>query len=160
MIFITVGSQKFQFNRLLREIDNLIEKKVIVEEVFAQIGYSDYIPKNYKFKKFLDKDEFNNFIDSSRIIITHGGTGSIISALKKSKKVIAIPRLSKYGEHVDDHQIQIVSQFEKIGFLKGISDISELSVAISEVHNMEFKSYISNTKKIIDEIDKFIINMN
>ena len=160
MIFITVGSQKFQFNRLLREIDNLIEKKVIVEEVFAQIGYSDYIPKNYKFKKFLDKDEFNNFIDSSRIIITHGGTGSIISALKKSKKVIAIPRLSKYGEHVDDHQIQIVSQFEKIGFLKGISDISEVSVAISEVHNMEFKSYISNTKKIIDEIDKFIINMN
>lgn len=160
MIFITVGSQKFQFNRLLKEVDNLIEKKVISEEVFAQIGYSDYIPKNYKFKKFLDKDEFNNFIDSSRIIITHGGTGSIISALKKSKKVIAIPRLSKYGEHVDDHQIQIVSQFEKIGFLKGISDISELSVAISEVHNMEFKSYISNTKKIIDEIDKFIINMN
>ena len=160
MIFITVGSQKFQFNRLLREIDNLIEKKVIVEEVFAQIGYSDYIPKNYKFKKFLDKDEFNNFIDSSRIIITHGGTGSIISALKKSKKVIAIPRLSKYGEHVDDHQIQIVRQFEKIGFLQGVNDISKLDIAINDLENKQFKSYVSNTKKIIDEIDKFIINMN
>ena len=50
MILITVGSQKFQFNRLLSKIDELIEKKVITDKVFAQIGVSDYKPKNYEFQ--------------------------------------------------------------------------------------------------------------
>ena len=58
MIFLTVGSQKFQFNRLLKKIDNLVEIGIIQEEVIAQIGYSDYIPKNFKYKQFMDRDEF------------------------------------------------------------------------------------------------------
>ena len=47
MIFITLGSQKFQFNRLLRAVDELIEKGVIDDTVFAQIGYSDYEQTQY-----------------------------------------------------------------------------------------------------------------
>ena len=58
MIFITVGSQKFQFNRLLRKIDDLIQNGVIAEKVFAQVGYSDYIPRNFAYKQFLDREEF------------------------------------------------------------------------------------------------------
>ena len=58
MIFITLGSQKFQFNRLLQAVDELIEKGVIDDEVFAQIGYSDYEPKHFEYKQFLDREEF------------------------------------------------------------------------------------------------------
>lgn len=103
MIFITLGSQKFQFNRLLKAIDKLIEQGKIKEEVFAQIGYSDYQPINYNYKQFLDRDEFASMEGRADIVITHGGTGAIIGAVKKGKKVIAVPRLAKYGEHVDDH---------------------------------------------------------
>lgn len=54
-IFITLGSQKFQFNRLLKAVDELCEKGTVdAEDVFAQIGYSDYLPKNFSYKKFLD----------------------------------------------------------------------------------------------------------
>ena len=53
MIFVTLGSQKFQFNRILMEIDQLIEDKYLTENVFAQTGYSDYEPKHYKYKNFL-----------------------------------------------------------------------------------------------------------
>lgn len=89
MIFITVGSQKFQFDRLLKEIDRLIEEKQLnSEEVFAQIGYSTYEPHFYSYKKFLNKEEFLNFIDKSEIIITHGGTGSIINGVKKEKRLL------------------------------------------------------------------------
>ena len=78
MIFITLGSQKFQFNRLLIEIDRLVEEKKINEEVFAQIGYSDYKPKNYKYKEFLDRDEFAEIMSRCNKVITHGGTGAIV----------------------------------------------------------------------------------
>ena len=53
MIFITLGSQKFQFNRLLKAVDDLVETGELSDEVFAQTGYSDYQPRNYKFKQFL-----------------------------------------------------------------------------------------------------------
>ena len=106
-IFITLGSQKFQFNRLLRAVDELCEKGTVdAEYVFAQIGYSDYLPKNFSYKKFLDRDEFSKEMGKADIVITHGGTGAIIGAVKKGKKVIAVPRRAQYGEHVDDHQLQ------------------------------------------------------
>ena len=109
-IFITLGSQKFQFNRLLKAVDELCEKGTVdAEDVFAQIGYSDYLPKNFSYKKFLDRDEFSNEMEKANIVITHGGTGAIIGAVKKGKKVIAVPRLAKYGEHVDDHQLQLIA---------------------------------------------------
>ena len=126
MIFITLGSQKFQFNRLLKEIDRLIEQGKITEEVFAQTGYSDYKPKNYKYKNFLDRDQFNDVMSKCDKVITHGGTGAIINAVKKEKKVIAVPRLAKYGEHVDNHQLQIIEQFKEMNFVEGINEIEEL----------------------------------
>ena len=69
MIFVTVGSQKFQFNRLLEEIDNLIEKGVINEPVFAQKGYCDYVPKKYEYKDFLTREEFKEIIGKSSIVL-------------------------------------------------------------------------------------------
>ncbi|WP_291652593.1 PssE/Cps14G family polysaccharide biosynthesis glycosyltransferase [Clostridium sp.] len=156
MIFITVGTQKFQFNRLLKEIDRLIEEEIITEEVFAQIGYSDYKPKNYKYKEFIDRDEFQDVIKRSKIIITHGGTGSIIGSVKQRKKVVAVPRLKEFGEHVDNHQIQIVSEFEVIGFIEVAKNIDMLGNAISNIDKLELKEYISNTAKIIKEIEVFI----
>lgn len=92
MIFITLGSQKFQFNRLLREIDRLCANKEVKEDVFAQIGYSDYIPQNYKYVNFMDREEFNKKMDEVDLIITHGGTGAIIAAVKKKKKSHSSPK--------------------------------------------------------------------
>lgn len=156
MIFVTLGSQKFQFNRLLKELDKLIENKKITEKIFAQIGYSDYKPKNYEYKEFVDRDEFQAQMRRSDIVITHGGTGAIITAVKQGKKVIAIPRLAKYEEHVDDHQIQIVKEFEKSGIIKAVYDTKDLKDSLDEIQNMTFERYESNTENIINDIEKFI----
>lgn len=157
MIFVTVGSQKFQFNRLLKEIDRLIEIGEIKEEVFAQIGYSDYVPKNYKYKKFLNRDEFLIVMKKCDKVITHGGTGAIISAVKNLKKVIAIPRSSSYKEHVDEHQFQIVKEFEKTNIIMAIYTIDDLGNAIKKLENKTFNKYESNTQKIEESILEFII---
>ena len=159
MIFITLGSQKFQFNRLLIEIDRLIEEKKINENVFAQIGYSDYIPKHYKYKKFLDREEFSDIMESCENVITHGGTGAIIGAVKKGKKVIAIPRLEKFGEHVDNHQIEIVSQFKELGLIESVYSIDKLETTLKKMNFIEFNEYSSNNKLIIESIDEFIMSL-
>lgn len=156
MIFVTLGSQKFQFNRLLKEIDILVKNGIVKEEVFAQIGYSDYIPRNYKFKEFINRDEFIDKMNECDKVITHGGTGAIIGAVKKGKKVIAVPRLKKFGEHVDDHQLQIIEEFQKMKLISSVKEIEELESAIKNIENYDLKKYISNTNKIIKSIDSFI----
>ncbi len=156
MIFITLGSQKFQFNRLLKAVDELIEKGVIDDEVFAQVGYSDYEPKHFEYKQFLDREEFAAQEGKCNILITHGGTGAIIGAVKKGKKVIAVPRLAKYGEHVDDHQLQLIAQFKGQNLICGLEDVSELEEGLKFVKEHDFDEYQSNTKTIIDSIERFI----
>lgn len=156
MIFVTVGSQKFQFNRLLKEIDELIENKVINEEVFAQIGVSDYKPQNYKYKEFVTQDEFNKYLDEARLIITHAGTGVIVNAIKKGKKVIGIPRLSKFGEHVDNHQIQLLNEFANMNLIETCIDEKELKEKIQQIDNKEFKKYDSNNENFIKDIKEYI----
>ena len=156
MIFVTLGSQKFQFNRLLIELDKLVEEKKICNDIFAQIGYSDYKPKNYEFKEFLDREQFAEFMDKCDTVITHGGTGAIVGAVKRDKKVIAVPRLAKFGEHVDDHQLQIIDQFTNMNFIVGVKDTNEIYETLELLKTMKFKKYISNTENIINEIEKYI----
>lgn len=156
LIFITLGSQKFQFNRLLIEVDKLVERKIISGEVFAQIGYSDYAPQNYNYKKFLDREEFSNYMNRSDIVITHGGTGAIVGAIKNNKKVVAIPRLKKFHEHVDDHQLQITSQFKDSNLIESVIEINCLEDVIKKLDTIVFAKYESNTAKIIHNIEHFI----
>lgn len=157
MIFVTVGSQKFQFDRLLKEVDKLIENKIINEDVIAQIGYSTYIPKNYKYYKFIDQDEFKKYISKCDMVITHAGTGAIVGALKQGKKVVAVPRLAKYGEHVDDHQIQLLDEFKELNFIEPAYDVKDLEKAIEKCRKNEYNRYVSNTKNVIEDIEKFIM---
>lgn len=156
MIFITVGSQKFQFDRLLKKVDKIIEKGYLKDKVFAQTGYCNYKPKYFKYKEFLNRDEFDKYINECEILLTHGGTGAIIGGVKKNKKVIAIPRNKKFGEHVDNHQYEIVKEFYNMGFIYTVENIENLYDSIKQIKNQKFKEYKSNTKKIIDDIDKFI----
>ncbi|SDJ24412.1 UDP-N-acetylglucosamine transferase subunit ALG13 [Lachnospiraceae bacterium G41] len=155
MIFVTLGSQKFQFNRLLKAVDKLAEEGE-TDEIFAQIGYSDYLPKNYKYKSFLNREEFSDNLNRADIIITHGGTGAIMEAVKKRKKIIAVPRLAKYGEHVDNHQLQLINQFKELDLIYVCNDCDKLDEALETVKTKSFKSYQSNTARIIESIEEYI----
>ena len=156
MIFVTLGSQKFQFNRLLKAIDQFIAEGKITETVYAQTGFSDYIPQNYEYKQFLNRDEFSKMQSKADLIITHGGTGAIVGALKKEKKVIAVPRLAKFGEHVDDHQFQIIGQFQDLDLICACDQCSKLPEVIDYAKKHTFNIYKSNTNIIIKSIESFI----
>lgn len=156
MIFITVGSQKFQFNRLLQKVDVLVEQGVMSEEVFAQTGYSDYVPQHYTYKQFLNRDEFAEMEGKADVVISHGGSGAIIGAVKKGKKVLAVPRLAKYREHVDDHQIQLIKEFDSMGIIEACYEIDGLAEAYANMRKKVYQNYNSNTAEIIRNIDSFI----
>ena len=156
MIFVCTGTQIYQFDRLLKELDRLVIEKKINDEIFAQIGASNYKPKHFRFKEFISPDEFKKYQDNSEIIISHGGTGALISASKKGKNIIAVPRLAKYGEHTDDHQLQIVSVLEKEGYVRVVYDIEELGNVIKEAIKTPIKKVYNRESFVMEIIDNYI----
>lgn len=159
MIFVSVGSQKFQFNRLLEKLDELVTKNIIQEEIIAQTGVSSYVPKNYKNIPFLDREEFSQYVDQCTTMITHGGTGAIIGAVKKGKKVIAVPRLAQFQEHVDDHQLQLIHQFDELNLICPCYKMEELGNVYQNLSHMTFQPYVSNTKVIVESIDDYLMSI-
>ena len=119
MIFVTLGTHELEFTRLLE----YLEKMEIKEEVIIQCGNTKYNSKKYKIIPFLSQNEFSDIMEKCDLLICHGGVGSILSALKQNKKVIAVPRLSKYNEHNDDHQIEICDKFDRKGYILSLIHI-------------------------------------
>lgn len=156
MIFVVLGSQKFQFNRLLKSLDEAISNKKINDKIFAQVGYSDYKPQNYEYRDFIDRDEYKDKLKEADIVICHGGTGVIVEAVKNEKKVIAIGRLAQYNEHVDDHQLQIISQFANANMIACVEDADKIPDKLKEIEDMKFEKYVSNQKTINSYLKEYI----
>lgn len=156
MIFVAVGTQKFQFNRLLKEIDRIIENELLHEEVYAQIGFSDYMPENYHYDKMMDKDKYDLMIENCDLLITHSGVGTIVSGLKCSKPVIVVPRLKEYNEHVDDHQVQIADAFSEKNLILKCEDTGDLVSCIEEAKRHTFSRYVSKKNAVVDVIENFL----
>lgn len=156
MILITLGTQDKEFTRILKEVDKLITKKVIKEEVVVQAGYTKYKSKNMKIFDYVSKTELEKYIEKASFVITHAGVGTIFDCLKKNKKIIAVPRLSKYKEHNNDHQLQIVEEFGKEGFLIPVYEMDELEQAIQKVKTFKPNKYKSNNKNMVKLISEYI----
>jgi UDP-N-acetylglucosamine transferase subunit ALG13 len=157
LIFVTVGSQVYQFNRLLKKIDDLLECNAISNLVFAQTGNSTYSPRNYESKKFLSAEEYNEKVANSHLIITHGGTGAIMSALQAGKQVVAIPRRKKHGEHSDDHQLQIVDYFVTNAYIRRVDDLNDLEVVINYNLTNPINKRLVSDGCIPNIIDNFLL---
>lgn len=157
MIFVTVGTHEQQFNRLIMEIDQLKANGVIDDEVFIQTGYSDYEPKHCKWTKFVSFDEMTNYIEKSRIVITHGGPASFLSVLEKHKSPIVVPRKFEFDEHVNNHQFDFAKRIQERGYgIYLVDDIKDLSETIKNFSDTN-EDFVSNNSQFIDQF-KIIIN--
>ncbi|NKN40664.1 glycosyltransferase [Streptococcus alactolyticus] len=127
MIFVTVGTHEQPFNRLIEEVDCLKKENIITEDVFVQIGFSSYEPKFCQWSRLISFDQMSEFMQKADIIITHGGPATFMSAIAKGKKPIVVPRQEKYGEHVNDHQLDFAQHVkERYNSIEVVTEISEL----------------------------------
>lgn len=156
MVLVLLGTQNNSFHRLLEEIDKLIQSNVIKDDVIVQAGHTKYISDNMKIMNFIERDEFEKLQEKADLIISHGGVGSILQSIIKEKKVIAIPRLHEYKEHVNNHQKDIVELFNEKGYIIGIKGIEELEAAIKKIETFKPKKYKRNNEKMLKIIEDFI----
>lgn len=160
MIFVTVGSRNYQFNRLFRKLDELYENGTLSEEMFAQTGTATYVPKHYAHKAFITPEEFEKRISEADLIVSHGASGSIMKALKAGKKVIAVSRLAKYGEHINDHQIQNNEALSSNGYiLMADPEMDDLAECFRKIYDGTdgIRPWVNkDPQSIVRMVDEFI----
>ena len=152
MILVTLGTQKQSFVRLLE----LVENANIDDEIIVQAGNTEFKSKKMEIFDYIPYEKMSELIKKSDLIITHGGTGSILMPLKQGKKIIAVPRLAKYGEHVDDHQTQITSIFQEEGYILEYNDGDDFNLLLKKARKFKPAKYISNTENFIQNIKNLI----
>lgn len=157
MIFLSVGTHNEPFDRLLKEMDKIIESGKISDKVIAQIGNSIYRPRRYQFFKFTSWQRILKFNRSADVIVTHGGAGNLILASHFNKIIVAVPRMKKFGEHVNDHQLQLVKELERQGRVIAVYDISRLEDAIMNAKGLRIrnKNY-RKERKIISIVRDYV----
>lgn len=123
MIFVTIGTHPGQFDRLIRRIDEIAPK--IKEKIIIQRGFTKYTPKNAEYFEFADNLE--PYFKKSRLVIAHSATSLLEFVLTNKKSIITVPRQKKFGEHINDHQVEFAEAISKQTGLLAIYDIGDLT---------------------------------
>ena len=156
MILVTLGTQDKEFKRLLKAIEREIINGTIKDKVVVQAGHTKYTSDRMEIIDYVPSDEFDKLMDKADLVITHGGAGSILGAIKRGKVVIAAARLSKYKEHNNDHQKQIIDEFTKQGYILELRDFNKLGKMIEKAKNFKGKKFYSNTKNMVKRIEDYM----
>jgi len=157
-VFVSVGTHNQQFNRLLEEIDRLVGEGLLKDSVFAQTGNSSYKPKNFPFKKFITGKKYTQEFEKAKIVVSHGGAGTIINALEKQKPLIIVPRQKQFGEHTNNHQLDLAKALEAEGKAIAVVDEKQLKNALEKAKNFKPK-IASNRAQLVQRIDDFLKGM-
>lgn len=154
MILVLLGTFKIDFKRPVIAIENAIKCGDVSEEVIVQSGHTLYSSDYLTIQPFFEPKQLDELYQRAEIIVTHGGVGSILRGFKMNKKIIAIPRLHKFKEHVDDHQLDILEEFAKHNYLIYWHEDESFKDVLFKARNFQPSPFVS-TKK---DLESFLIN--
>ena len=153
LIFVTVGSSNFGFDRLIKTMDLIAGTGNF--NVIMQIGSSSYIPRHGKWERFMDYNLILQYISEADVTVTHAGAGTILDILFTGKIPVVVPRLKRYNEATDDHQLELVKALEKRDLIIPVYDIRNLGEAIltglevnSDRHRMKIIKLTKNRSRL------------
>ncbi len=155
MIFLTVGTL-FGFDRLVRAVDEAIKDGAITDTVFAQIGPGSYLPERMDHVVYLEKKEFDKTYHRCEGMISHAGMGNISLALKEGKPLLVVPRLKRYGEHVNDHQHETACKFEKLGHIVVAYDEREIPEKLRVLKAFVPRPRVPNKPGVVERVKRFL----
>lgn len=156
MILVTLGTQDKQFPRLLEAVQKAIDAGTITDRVVVQAGHTVFEGHGMEVFSFIPTDQFAQYLEQADMIITHGGVGTIMTALKEKKIILGAARLTEYGEHQNDHQIQLLEAFDQAGYLIYMKDLSDITPYLEKARRFEPREYVSNTSAFVSKLEEWI----
>lgn len=155
LVFVTVGAT-LPFDRLVKMVAELKARGDIPEGVVIQTGIGGYAPPGIEAFEALPFEAMLAYLRDADIVICHGGTGSIITALREGCRTIVVPRLFDLGEHYDDHQAEITQAFAGRGLVTPASSLEELSTALKTIRARAPVCVSTDHSRLVEYLSEFI----
>ena len=155
LLFATVGAI-LPFDRLVQMVADAKSRGVIGEEVIAQTGRNGVSPAGITCVETLSFEEMQATLKEADLVVCHGGTGSLITALRQGCRVIAVPRLFAHGEVYDDHQAEITNAFVERGLIQVANTPEELVVALQAARHTQPRLATSDPSELIDYLKNLL----
>jgi UDP-N-acetylglucosamine transferase subunit ALG13 len=130
VIFVITGMEIHPFDRLARTVDELHRTRAVGEDFLIQLGSCTFEPRHVPFVRYLSFGEICDRIREASVVITHAGAGSTLVTLQQGKHPVVVPRLARFGEHVDDHQLGLAEKLASRGLVTVVRDEATLAGAI------------------------------
>lgn len=157
MIFVSVGANPHPFNRLVKKVDDMVGSGELKEEVVLQTGATKYAPKYIsRVKPFWGPSEYEEILKNCSVIISHAGLGNAMLARDYGKPLILVPRLKEYGEHIDNHQVQIAQYLESNGMCQVVKDVNKLAEAIRRAHAKGANFKEKKKSDLVNDIKNYV----
>ncbi len=141
------------FARLVRKMDEIAARTG--ERVVIQTGLATTLPTRAEHFAFKSREEIATLIAESRVVVTHAGIGSVIDVLKADRPLIVIPRLKQFGEHNNDHQLDLAEMVERRGWGRMVMDVNTLD-ALCASPPPPHRGYAPATEPLIAAIGGWI----
>ena len=151
MIFVTVGMHTVGFERLIKRMDEVAG--TINEEVVMQIGHTKYTPQNAKCFQFTTEEELKELCQKARVVVTHGAM-TMVDALEQGTPVVVVPRLKRYSEVINDHQLDFARELEREGKVIAVYDVEELEEALKKADLKPAE--LSKDRRLVDALKGYI----
>lgn len=160
MIFLSVGTERFPFDRLVQAADK-IQERLAGEPVFIQLGQSQVLPKQCEWSRFLSFPEFRSRLSEARMVITHAGVGTILLCLQNGKIPIAVPRRKKLGEHVDDHQLEFAQRMAELGYVVLAESQDEIMELVQDYDKKSatLRAALKSESKLAETLPRYLTRL-
>jgi UDP-N-acetylglucosamine transferase subunit ALG13 len=151
MIFVSVGTNEARFDRLLQAVDGLGAG----EELVVQHGPSPVRPAGATCFDYLSFEQMTDHLARARVAVLHAGVGSVLAALASGSRPVVVPRLQRYGEAVDDHQVGFGRRLHEEGLVVFVEDPARLPEAVA-THESRFEGAVGAEGRLVEELRELI----
>ncbi|MGO9058216.1 MAG: glycosyltransferase [Candidatus Binataceae bacterium] len=156
MIFVTVGNYN-PFHRLIKAVAQLRASGILTEDVILQVAnMPGFESTACRVAQFLTPDEYHRCVREASVVICHAGAGNVIDALRANKVPVVMPRRKKYGEHVDDHQVELAERLAGEGRIILASEPEDLPTAIEQARGRGRFSLAANPPRLVELVSQAI----
>lgn len=115
MILVTVGTEKFPFNRLMGWLEVLQDADLLGEDLVVQYGACTVLPAGARVYRVIREDNFCSLIKQAHVVVAHCGEGTVLQLGALDTPFILVPRSIRYREHIDDHQVELAQALASMG---------------------------------------------
>jgi UDP-N-acetylglucosamine transferase subunit ALG13 len=146
----------FPFDRLVQAIDEMVGRQQIAETVVAQIGDGRYEPRHMAFDRYLAKPDYDRRFAEATMLIAHAGAGTIALALQHHKPLLVVPRLGRFKEHVNDHQVVTARKYGELGHVLVAADVGEIADRLAALRTFQPRSREVRPRELALRIGEFL----